>query len=177
MIEVTTKYTKESFRKYQWFHTARAGVRKVVFIIFLALMFCEGAALLSLSIIVGRNLATRVFLSLFLLFLPILHILRPRISARLALKKSPALFDAGLTFVFHEDHFTVLTTGMISGTTDIRYEALYRAYQTRDSFYLYPQQRLSYLIDKSSFTVGKPEDLAALLERVMPAKKYRSYVK
>ena len=176
MIEVTTKYTKESYRKYQWFHMARGGARKVAFIILLAITFCAGVALMSTLNIADKEQTAKLYLSIFLLFLPVFYILLPRIYARSAIKKSPAIFDTGLTFFFHEDHVTVQTTGMVSGSSDIRYEALYCVYQTRDSFYLYLQQRQSYIIDKMHFTVGKPEDLAILLKKALPAKKYRSYI-
>ena len=175
MIDVTTKYTKESYRKFQWFHITRGGVRKVVVVIMLAFMFCVGALLMSMRIIDVEARATSLFLSLLLLFFPTFYTLLPRISASSAFKKSPALFDTGLTFTFHEDYFTVQTTGMVSGTSDIRYEALYRVYQTKDYFYLYLQQRQSYIVDKKDFTAGKPEELAVLLDKAMPAKKYRSW--
>ena len=176
IIEVKTKYTKESFRKLQWFHLTRGGVRKVVILISLAGMFCVGVVLLSLLILDGWDLTPKYFLSLFFLILPVFYVIMPRLNASSAYKKSPALFDAGLTFTFHEDYFTVLTTGMVSGASDIRYEALYSAYQTKDSFYLYIQQQQSYIIVKTDFTAGTPEDFALFLEKVMPAKKYRSYV-
>jgi len=177
MIEVKTKYTKESFRKFQWFHLTRGGVRKAVSIVSLAVIFCSGAVLLLLMLIIDDcQLTAKDLLSLFFLILPVFYVLMPRIGTSSAFKKSPALFDMGLTFTFHEDYFTVLTTGMVSGTSDIRYEALYRAYQTKDSFYLYIQQQQSYIIVKTDFTAGTPEDFALFLEKVMPAKKYRSYV-
>ena len=176
MIEVTTKYTKEAYRKYQWFHMARGGARKVVFIILLAITFCAGVALMYTSNIADKEQIARFCLSLFAISLPLYYIFRPRNSANSVFKKSPALFEAGLTFTFHEDYFTVQSNGMVSGTSDIRYEALYCVYQTKDSFYLYLQQRQSYLIDKKHFTIGKPEDLAILMKKVMPAKKYRSYL-
>jgi len=176
IFEVKTKYTKESYRKFQWFHLARGGARKVVFIVSLAVMFLAGALLLLTSIFFEADLSVTVFLALFFFLLPIFYILVPRINANSVYKKSPALFDTGLSFTFQEDYFTVLTTGMISGNSDIRYEALFRAYQTKDSFYLYLQQQQSYIIDKASFTAGTPEDFAVFLAKVMPAKKYRSYI-
>ena len=177
MIEVTTQYTKESYRKFQWFHSTRKGVRKVVFITYLAIMICVAVTLLFMLLIDGRNLIATLFISLSLLFLSMLYILRPHINANSTFKKNPSLFDAELTFTFHENYFTLQTKGMVIGTSDIPYEALYRVYQTKDYFYLYAQQRLSYIIDKADFTVGKPQDLAVLLEKAIPAKKYRSYVK
>ena len=177
MIEVTTKYTKESYRKFHWFHMARRGVRGVVFIAMLSFMLCVGAALLIYMLIADvDDWAFIFFLSFFSLFTSLYCILSPYINASSAFRKSPVLFDIGLTFTFHEDYFTAQTAGMVSSTSNIRYEALYCVYQTRDRFYLYMQQRQSYIIDKTHFTVGKPEDLAALLEKVMPAKKYRSYI-
>ena len=177
MIEVTTKYTKESYLKFHWFHIARSGVRKVVYIAMLAFLFCAGAALLMYMFIADfDNQPSIFFLSFLSLSLPLYCIIFPYINASIAFKKSPVLFDMGLTFTFHEDYFTAQSTGMVSSISNIRYEALYRVYQTRDSFYLYLQQRQSYIIDKTHFTVGKPEDLAALLEKAISAKKYRSYI-
>ncbi|MCL1819207.1 MAG: YcxB family protein [Oscillospiraceae bacterium] len=141
--------------------------------IFVLMFFC-GVGSLVMFIFDGGE-STSIFYPVFLLAMTIFFIIMPRISTRSALKNSPALFDTGLAFTFHEDYFTVLTTGMMSGTTDIRYEALYFAYQTKDSFYLYLQQKQSYLINKADFTAGTPEDFAELLKKVMPAKKYRSY--
>ena len=177
VIEAKTKYTKRSFRKFQWFHYTKGGMRKVVFVSTLVLMFIVGVTSL-IYLFTGDGIsAGTIYLPVLILFLSVFFIIIPWISANSAYKKSPALFDVGIGFSFCEDYFSVLTTGMMSGTTDIQYGALYRVYQTKDYFYLYLQQNQSYLLDKSSFTSGCPEDLAVLLKKVLPRKKYRSYVR
>jgi len=102
-------------------------VRKTVSIVSLAVIFCSGTVLLLLMLVIdGLQLTAMNYLSLSFIIFPVFYVLLPRISTSSAFKKSPAFFDAGLTFTFHEDYFNVLATGMVSGTFDIRYEVLAR---------------------------------------------------
>jgi len=177
MIEISTTYTKAAFRKFQWFHIARGGMRKVTFIIGLSVIFIVGTATLTRIMLDGMDSRFELAFPLLLFILPLVYIFTPQIATNAAFRKTPALFDAGLTFCFHESYFTVITTGIISGTSDIRYEALYRVYQTKNYFYLYIQQTQSYIIHKADIKTGNPEEFSAFLQKVIPANKYRSYVK
>ena len=179
VIEAKTKYTKRSFRRFQWFHYTKGGMQKAVSISSFVISFIIGVALL-IYLFIGNGIlegTIYLFLSVLMIFLPVFFVIVVSISTNSTYKKSPAFFNSGIGFSFYEDYFTVLTTGMMSGTTNIQYGAIYCVYQTKDYFYLYLQQNQAFLLDKASFTTGSPEDLAVLLKKVLPMKKYRSYVR
>ena len=174
MIEAKTKYTKEALRKFQWFHLAQAGVSGKVFVISVIVMFFAGVLTILASFLAGSP----SFWGLIFICLAAFFLLIPRINTCYACKKSPALFDTSIGYAFSEEHFTVTNTGsVINGVSEIKYEALFRACEARDFFYLYIQPSQAYIVDKKDFTGGTSEELSLLLAKALPAKKFRRYLK
>jgi len=173
LIEARTKYTKESFREFQRFNLF-TGARGAIMIVCLIIIF--GAGLISMAPSFASGDPTGSFPAIIFITLGILYLLRPRIAARSAFKRSPALFESGVAYSFSGEFFTETVSGAsVSGVSNIKYAALYKAFETKKYFYLYLQPNSAFIIDKTGFTQGTPEELAAILGRAMPGKKFRKY--
>jgi len=179
IIEVKTKYTKEAYKKFQWFYFFKAGLTGVIFKDLLVFLFLGGAFLLSIYFIFADSLSVSSLVTgIVCIWLVITFLLFPKISANSAYKKSPSLFETGIMFSFSDEFFSVTTTGNeISGTNDIKYTAMFKAVELRDLFYLFLQPSQAYLLDKKDFTRGTPEELSALLAKVLPEKKFKKHVR
>ena len=173
MIEVITKYTKESVKKYYRFHMLK---KRVVSKICLAILIICGFFLLFLSLFTDDS--SPVIIGIASIILAASPFYFPAINTNILYKKSPAVFDTGSTIHFLEDHFSITMAGEYqSGTNDIKYEALVNVYEIRDFFYLYIQPNMAYIVDKSDFTQGSPEELSQLFAQVLPGKKFCRYKK
>jgi hypothetical protein len=88
-------------------------------------------------------------------------------------KRSPALFETGIEFVFSDDSFLIVQTGdLAKGTSTTKYEALNMVYETKTMFYLYITPVQAMLVKKSDITKGTSEQLRNILISKLPAKKY-----
>jgi hypothetical protein len=99
--------------------------------------------------------------------------LKPKMNTKAALKSNPQLLESEFSLSFYEDYFlTIYTSGLISGTSETKYEAVLIAYEVKDYFYLDIKQSNLLIIDKRDFTQGTPEEFTALLKKVMLDKKF-----
>jgi hypothetical protein len=104
--------------------------------------------------------------------------LKPKTDTKDALKGNPQLLETEICLTFYEDHFlTIFTGGLVSGTTETKYEAVLVAYEVKDFFYLQVKQNVLLIIDKRDFTQGTPEEFTALLTKVIPKKKFKKHIK
>jgi hypothetical protein len=102
--------------------------------------------------------------------------LKPKMNTKAALKSNPQLLETEIGLTFCEDHFvSVSTGGLISGTTEAKYEAVLVVCEVKDYFYLHVKPNVFFIIDKRDFTQGTPEEFTALLGKVLPGKKVRRY--
>jgi hypothetical protein len=201
MIEIKTKYTKESLENYYRFIGTRNTVRFVILFISLVAM------LLGVSIGIGMadktddmNVPLEAVLFVFGLAIIIIFMfnyvwdyrLKPKMKTKAALKSNPQLLETEINLTFYEDHFlSVSSGGLISGTTETKYRAVLVVYEVKDFFYLHVKQNvptellfrdlleptrgegIPLVMDKKEFTQGTPEEFTALMEKVLPNKKFK----
>lgn len=80
--------------------------------------------------------------------------------------------DNPVYFNFEENYFKVnAEKGVNSENVSIEYDKLIKAKEVKDYFFLYSDQRHAYVIKKSAFVMGCPEDLSAYLKKHL-AKKF-----
>jgi len=173
LIECRTKFTKDTFRKIQYFYLLRGDAVRKILTGFMIICFVIGpimmiAAMDAMGILLGAAL---VSLALFYLLFPV-------ILTNSMAKSSPAMFDYGIVYSFFEDHFVMTTTSDLFSSVDtFRYEALFKVTEAKDCFYLYLFKMPSLIVSKDGFTTGTPEELVALLTGVLPPKKFLKYMK
>jgi hypothetical protein len=187
MIEIKTKYTKESVENYYRF----IGTRNTKG--FVILLFSLITMLIGVSIGIGRadgtddmNVPIEAVLIVFglsIFFVIMFNYvwdfrLKPKTNTKAALKGNPQLLETEICLTFYEDHFlTIFTGGLVSGTTEAKYEAVLIAYEVKDFFYLQVKQNVLLIIDKRDFTQGSPWEFTALLNKVIPKKKFKKHIK
>lgn len=171
MIEIETQYTLDAYKEYTWFAMFRGKhyrAHKVAF----AFLTAFAIFLLCISVFwLHRDLAIAVsaFSVVCCVVLYIVALVRPGQYY----KKSPLLFQTKIKFVLDDDALSMTQAGAIaSGTSTMRYDALYRAYETKNAFYLYISPLQAYLLTKKDVVKGTPEELRALLQSKLPPKKY-----
>ena len=174
MLEVKTKYTKESLIKFHRFHLYGRGARGVFFISFLILISTGALSHIYWAFSTGEVEPQFLFNACFAVALVCVFALIPRFLAKSAMKKDQALNITGYDYVMHDDCFTITTNGeMISGASEIKYTALSKVYEKRNYFYLYFQQNRVFIIEKKHFTQGTPEEFALILDKALPEKKFK----
>ena len=178
MIQVNMKYTKQNYRRFMWFDFFKRGTRKICNITFIAIIFSIGV--LSLIGAINRENYTPSVFSIIMMLICLLYPLLVfgiiELFVLRAQKVTPSLFELDMAFTFHDDHFVSTSTGELStGTAEVKYTALYRVFETKDCFYLYQQMSSSFIIEKSNFTSGTPEELSEILSKALPKKKFVKY--
>lgn len=74
-------------------------------------------------------------------------------------------------FDFEEKHFTVnVENGANSENISIEYDKLIKAKEVKDYFFLYSDRQHAYVIKKSAFVMGCPEDLSVYLKKQLGKK-------
>lgn len=80
--------------------------------------------------------------------------------------------DNPVCFDFEETYFTVnAEKGVNSENISIEYNKLIKAKEVKDYFFLYSDRQHAYVIKKSAFVMGHPEDLSVYLKKSL-AKKF-----
>jgi len=176
VFEAKTKYTKESFIEFQRFSMFRRGASGKTMIILEAILFIIGIAAFVAAYL--ENDISIIFYGVLCLFLAVFYLFLPQINYYLIIKKSRAFFDIGVDYSFFNDRFIAVTENdVVKGTSEVKYEGLFKICETKDCYYLYITRAQSFLLGKDGFTKGTPEGLTAMLTKTLPEKKFVKYTK
>ena len=171
MIELDVKYTYERYKKFYWFTLFRGknykrGIK--IFPIVTALMIFY----VILFTVWMDNVLLRVIFSV-LSIICILFYVAAFFMPRYYVKRSPALFETNINLIFGDESFITTQTGdAIKGTGETKFSALWKVYETTDSFYLYHTPAQALLLSKDDFVTGTPAELRELLQKNLEVKKY-----
>ena len=171
MIEFETKYTYESYKQYYWFSLFRGKYYRygkatlpLITVLMIALAILSFTWIDSILFAVISTVAAVICILFYVL---------ASIMPKRYVKQSPALFQSSMTIIFNEDDFSTMQTGDIaSGTGITKYEALNKAYETKDTFYVYLTPVQALLLAKKDIVKGTPEALRGLLQSKLPKGKY-----
>jgi hypothetical protein len=175
-IECKTKFTKESFRKMQYYASFGESTGKKILAGCLIVMLIVGLLIMALSVADGYFSGIRY--GVLVIACALFGLMMPRITTYSVFKSNPAVLEVGIAYSFFDDHFVAITAGdLINSTDDMKYGILFKVTETKDYFYLYLLQMPSFYISKDGFTSGTPEELSALFAKVLPPKKFVKKVK
>ncbi len=171
-LEASTLYTKEKLKEFVWFsfsprRKSRQKVRSllITYPILVVVMF----GLMLVSDMDNLLLALAVLLAFMALFMFLILLYVPHMQYK---KMKDRLADP-IQYVFLDDHFTVHSDGpLVSGDTKATYEALFKAFETDDFFYLFIEPQRAFIVGKSDFSLGQPEELRARLRQAL-GKKFK----
>ena len=155
-----TIYDKKRLIRFNDFCMLRKGILWgfIIFVAICVLLQYLSSALLSPNGVGDPRLA--ILYLIFLVLVVFVYFVFPRLGR----KKSPA-FNAETSFEFGEDGFKVCAnTSNLKETADLKYSSLVKVMEGKQDIYLFISKRQSYIIDKSGFTAGNPEDLIIFLQ-------------
>ena len=66
------------------------------------------------------------------------------------------------TFKFYEKYFSISNNKQIE---EIKYWKLYKVYESKEFFYLYIDKEHAFLLNKSTFVKGNPEDFFKFIKK------------
>lgn len=170
MIEINITYTLEIYKEFFWFSLFRGKYYRYGKMVFPII------TILSLTISILSFFTDDLLLKILPIAMTVICVLFYLIAflkPKIYFKKSPALFQSSMKIIFNKDDFSSLQTGdMASGTGVIKYEALHKAYETQNAFYLYLTPGQAILISKKDFVNGTTEELRDLLQSKLQKNKY-----
>ena len=173
-IVVVTPHTYMQVKKFQRFHHRK--LRHIFFIVI--------AAIIALTIyIVPPGTSALVFFLfliddpalLILLLLPIIFLLFIGVSSFgvLYTKKKHAAMTLhqkdGQTYYFRNREYAAeMKHPDAKDKMTYSYDLVYRAYETKEMFYLYTGKNMAALVDKQGFRNSSPDELRLLLKENIP---------
>ncbi len=147
-----TAYTKEELIKFQRYHFEK--VNGTVYKINTALsilIIAIAIFLLILNDYIGFiYLLIGIFLMLFMKFLPNIHF-------QLANKKNKILSDLENDYQFDEDFIEIKNS---ISTSRIKYDQLYKVYESDFGFYLYISWNQGFIMNKNNFLKGTSDEFS-----------------
>jgi len=164
MIEVKTKYTLEMHKEFLSFLFFRGEYyrykRRSFTMLGLLLIVLWGILYFSMhfSLLPCILLAVGIFVLLWAHLIP--HVLSKQNT-----KEASSQTQSGLNIVFGENDISISSEGdNMSGTSKLRYKALFKVYETKKDFYIFLTPVVAFLISKTGFISGSPDELKVLLQ-------------
>lgn len=153
-----TQYTKQTYYEYLNFHQNKYNLRHqfitIVFILFLS--FC---VLMNFKY---KNYPT-AFIILISLFIFIYYqFFRPQKTIDKELKTDKFGNEEFFTFAFYEKYFTITNKNI---KQKLKYQHLFKVFETDNFFYLYVNKDHAFLLKKSGFTVGDTAKFLKFLKK------------
>ena len=152
-----TKYDKQTYDEFLKFHNDRFGhmYTFITLLIGIALFY-----LISMQVIY-HNITVAIMLCITLTVFFLWRLLRPISEISKEYKSDKIKNKKEFTFSFYEKSFKVRNQ---MDYEIFKYFKLYKIFETKDFFYLYSDKTHSYIIEKSGFTKGNPDDFSKFLK-------------
>ncbi|MDD3304104.1 MAG: YcxB family protein [Clostridia bacterium] len=161
-----TIYTKELYLNFNKFHLrTRNKALSISLYICMGIMIISSLLLIFLKLDISAGVTFLILSAVIVLS----YIYLPNISVNRILKFDKTFENNENQYKFYENEFEVSNP---FGNTKIKYEDLYRVYDTKEVLYIYINTRQAFLISKSGFN----EDLENAIE-FLKTKFKSNYIK
>lgn len=174
-VQVYTRYSYEELKRYQKTF-ARKSNR-----LLLPVLIVFGLLVLGLLIFmfVFPDSLYDMLPGLVLIAIAVLlelAILNSWFFTKKAYANATRLFQNGSYFSFCNNDVVISTEQQDHvGQSRVAYNIIYQVWETRTMFYIYISKRQAYLISKQGFQTGSPDELRALLQRLVPPAQYKVF--
>lgn len=173
-IKASSKYDWQTIKTFQRFHNFKATAFKkvlpIIFIVAIVVFLFSFAVSCFLDTVDAELISLLItdILCIFLLWL--IYFVLPKV----AFNKNKIAKNSDNHFVFRDEIFEVSgATESYRGSSEIKYDALYKICETRDFFYLYINSRQAYIVEKSTVSEELIADLRQHLLNKSGPKKYK----
>ncbi|MCI8443646.1 MAG: YcxB family protein [Clostridia bacterium] len=156
LFKNTTKYKKTVYQEFLEFHNKHYQFSATLYTITIIALFLFCVIVQVKSYHFTLAIAFCILLTSFFLwrfFHPIFEVSREWKSPKIQNEKE-------FTFLFFEKHFKIRDKLQVES---IKYRKLYKIFETPTFFYLYLDKTHAFLLDKSSFSIGSPEDFSEFI--------------
>lgn len=158
LFKNTTKYNKTVYQEFLQFHSKHYKFSSTLYTaaIIALFLFCVIVQVKSHNFTLAITfcfLLTSFFL--WRLFHPIFEVSKEWKSSKIQNEKE-------FTFLFFEKYFKIRDKLQVQ---HISYRKLYKIFETSTFFYLYIDRTHAFLLDKSSFSIGSPEDFSEFIHK------------
>ena len=160
MIEVKTHITPAIYRRFCWFGVRyhNRKINRIVFVLCL-LYLILGVFSTDIGSLI-QAIVTDIIVAALMLSIYIVSISR---MVKNFPQNNPMAADAIDIFSFDDERI------------EFSYDIFFNVYETKDSFYLYNSNLTAYLLPKSDFTQGTPEELRQLFQTKLATDKFKIY--
>lgn len=171
-LKVKSQYSYEDYREYYMFSLFRGkryrlGIR-IFFIAYPALI-----ALVALMTIYSGPDPFLIVCEVILVFIFVLFLFMIYYFTRKNYGNIKKLFTSGVIFEFRNNDFIIKQkNNLYTGESAIKYEALYKVYETETMFYVFITPRQAFLINKNGIIDDNPNSLRTILMNEVDRKKY-----
>lgn len=176
-ITANVENTYELYKEYYIFSVFKIGARKYLrwfFLIIYPLLIIITTA----EAIILEFDSFLFFCDILLILLFIYMIISIRLGAKKYYKTIQKIFAGIVSYTFKNDEFSVyLSNNACTGETIMRYDSIYRIYETETMFYVFISSKQAYLISKSCIIGGSATDLRTLFQSKIESKKFISRCK
>lgn len=162
LFENKTIYTKDVHIEFLKFHRKKYQVSYIAYTAFWSFIF-----FLCIVLAFGSNLKKQGVLITIVLILFILYrIYRPKLILKRDFEgENSANNSIQHIFSFYDNQFKVEND---KGTFTYRYFSINRVLETTKYFYLYTTKEDAFLISKSKFSIGTPQEFAKFMKQKKP---------
>lgn len=158
LFKNTTKYNESIYIEFLQFHQKKFGLKYTLYTAMIV------ALLLFLAIVQIKfhNMSLAIVICFVITCFFLWRYLHPASEVSKDLKSGKIQNEQKFTFLFYEKHFKIranLQTDMI------KYNRLYKVFETHTFFYLYLDKTHSLLLNKETFSVGSSDDFSNFIRR------------
>ncbi len=166
LVKNETEYTYDKYLELNRFNTFKVKkTAMVILIVSISIIFLCGV----LMIILGEYSDAVIYIALAIAF-TVFFIFLPTLQTRKIFKSDKMLQQKiKNNFEFYNDRIEASNT---KGNSKLKYEDLYRVYETDKAFYMYLNRIQVFMLSKDSFIIGDAEKLANLLQEKL-GKNYK----
>ena len=160
LFKNSTQYSENLYNEFAEFHSAKFSLKYDLFTIFILilLLYCLISTILNGIYFLSIIFAITLFIFGFYRFFgPIKFYEKESTNTSITDTQT-------FKFYFYDRYFKIRNN---SDYDKLSYLKLYKVFETKNFFYLYFNKKYSFVVDKSGFTQGTPEEFSKFIKNKM----------
>ena len=167
LFKNTTQYSKKAYNQFNQFHNNNNVLKYELFtvLIIILLIYCI------VTTIKARIIPLVLLFILILISFVIYRFFGPIRIYKKEVKKKAITKTQSFNFYFYDKYFKIKDNLNFYKQS---YFKLHKVYETDEFFYLYVNKQYSFIIDKSGFTKGTPQEFSDFIKKKVLLKYKKS---
>lgn len=174
ILENETIINYETYKKFYLFALFKGRYYKMGPKLFYIISAIGIFVSLITGFVFGFDSVIKIFLILFIILIAVMSLLIFYLPKKYY-KSAEKIYQGINRYKFFDDYFQAeMDNGSAKGTSNIKYDALYKVYEIPEYFYIFISRSQAYMVDKSGFNIIELDSLTAIFKNVL-GKKYYKY--